>query len=221
MRKIGGKSNRPLVAALVAVIIVLPLVIVQLIPTDAPMEHVFQAAVQEELGRSSDSKLVYYSVDALQGSYPANDLVIAIDRAYTRGAAPEDIQTGGTYWFQGSIMTPEVFYGEQYLFFDRPQVYTRQVKAGIMWPDQWNGLRELYLSPVTALAAPIQLPLLVRSEEMSALSMAVLLARLALIILLVVLVVRRLRRKQDILVPLLLYAVAAILVTVPILTDLY
>ncbi len=220
MRK-ASRSSSFLPVTLLAAVMVIPVVIVQLIPSDAPMELVFQAAVGEEVGRSTDSKVVYYSVDALQGTYPASDMVVAIDHAYTRGASPQDIQPGGTYWFQGSIMSPEVFYGQQYIFFGKLQVYVRQVKAGVLWPDQWSGLRVLYLSPLTTLAAPIQLPLLVRSDEMSTTLLAVLLVRLVLVTALVTVVAKRVRRRQEVLLPLLVYGALAILVTAPILGNLF
>lgn len=214
--------RRPLLAAvLLSLIIVLPLVIVQLIPTDSPEPHVFKAAVGHELGRSTSDQLVYFSVEAVEGTFPATDMAVAIDRAYTRGASPEEVAGGGTLWFQGSLMTPEVFYGAQYVFFGKPQVYVRQVKAGVLWPDQVTELRVLYLSPFATLAAPVQLPFLVRSEEMTGAVLAVFLARLALVIVLAVLIILRARKKEDVLLPVLAFAVLAILITVLILGDLY
>ena len=215
------KSGRPLVAVLLLLFIVLPLFIVQLIPTDSPEPHVFKAVIGDELGRSTNDQLVYFSAEGLEGSYPARDMAVALDRAYTRGASPEDFVPGDAAWFQGGLMTPEVFYGEQYLFFGKPEVYVRQVKSGILWPDQVTELRILYLSPLTTLAAPVQLPFFVRSEEMTGLVLAVLLARLALVIVLAVVIIRRARRKEDVLAPVLVFAVVAVLLTVLILGNLY
>jgi len=221
MAKRENRTSRLPIATLAILVLVLPPIIVHLIPTDTPEPYVFEATVGEELGRSTNGQLVYFDVDPVRGRYPDARMAIAIDRSYTRGASPEEVATAGRLWLQGSLMTPEVFYGEQYLFFGKPQVYIRQVKTGMLWPDQVTELKILYLSPVTTLAAPFQLPFLIRSEEMTGRVLAVLLARLTLVAVMAVIVIRRAKRKEDVLVPVLAYAVITILVTAPILGHLY
>lgn len=221
MNRLTGHTNNRVIAVLAFLVIVLPLLIVQLIPTDSPGQYAFEATVDEEVGRATSNQLVYYSVNAEEGTYPARDMVVAIDRGYTRGALPEDLRQNHAYWFQGGIMTPDVFYGDQYLFYDKPQVYVRQVKSGLLWPDQLTELRVLYLSPLSTLAAPVQLPMLIRSEELTDTLAIVLLARLMLLLALVIFVIRLVRKKHDVLLPVLIYAVLAILLTIFILGDLY
>jgi hypothetical protein len=206
---------------LALLVIGIPIGVVQLLPTDAPEPFVFEATVDAKVGQSVNDQLWYFDTHAVRGSYPGSDTVVAIDRSYTRGASPEEIVQGSTYWFQGGLMTPDVFYGEQYLFFGKPEVYVRQVKNGLLWPDQITELRVLYLSPLTTLATPVAIPFLVRSDPLSASVWAVLLARLALVVVLVVLVVHGARKKQGLLLPLLGYATLAMALSVPILGDLY
>ena len=220
MRARGG-STRTAIAILALVLVLLPLVLVHLIPTDTVEPFVFRARLTEFLGESTSSQLQYYRVDVLEGTAPSTGTVIALDRSYSRGYEPSSTTPGLTAWLQGGLMTPEVFYGEQYLFFGLPQVYVRQVKTGLLWPDQWSGLRVLYLSPVETLAAPIQIPFLVRSDSFTRGFLAVLVARCLLIAVTVILVVRKRLRGSLLVAALMAYAIAAILLTVPILGNMY
>ena len=210
-----------MIAMLAIVFVLLPLVSVHLIPTDTVETFVFRARLAEYLGESISAQLQYYRVDVLEGAAPSTSTVIALDRSYSRGYEPAATAPGLTAWFQGSLMTPEVFYGEQYLFFGLPQVYVRQVKTGLLWPDQWSGLRVLYLSPVETLAAPIQIPFLIRSDSFTYGMLAVLVARCLLIASAVFLVVRKRLRGSRLVAALMAYAVVAILLSVPILGNMY
>lgn len=202
-------------------ILLIPLVIVHIIPTDTVEPFVFDARLTAMLAESGGGKLQYYRADVLDGSAPASTVVVALDRAYSRGYDPETTSVGLTAWMQGSLMTPDIYYGEQYLFFDRPQVYVRQVKTGLLWPDQWSELRVLYLSPVETLAAPIQIPFLVRSDSFTYRIFAVLIARCVLLLSTIVVLVRRRLKGGPLIAALLVYALLAIGVTVPILGHLY
>jgi hypothetical protein len=209
------------IALLVALLLLIPVVIVHLIPTDTVEPYVFQGRLSEYLAQSANGQLRYYAVDVVEGSAPASRIVVALDRSYSRGYRANDIMLGLIAWYQGSLMTPDVFYGEQYLFFGLPQVYVRQVKSGILWPDQWTELRILYLSPLTTLAAPLQILFLARSDVFSYTILGVLVARCLLIASVATLVFRRRVRGIRLVTLLLGYAIVAVLVTVPMLGHLY
>ena len=221
MKSIGRSHIVPALLLLTAASLVLPLVVVQAMPTDTHEQFIFRAVLSEELGRATGDKLVYYKVQVMEGEAPGATVSLALDRDYTRGLDQAAMQPGVESWFQGGLMTPEVFYGEQYLFFDLPQVYVRQVKTGLMWPDQWTELRILYFSPLETLAAPLQLPFLIRSDSFTRKTFAVLLARCALLAGTIVLVMRRRLKGAPLALALLAYAIAAVLLTLPILFDLY
>ncbi len=212
---------RTLCLALALAAAIVPLVAVRVIPTDSPEPYLFKARFEDHLGTSSNESLRYHEVKVLQGEAPATTIVVALDRNYTRGLSRGITSTGTESWMQGSLMTREVYYGEQYLFFGPPQIYVRQLKSGILWPDQATELRILYLSPLTTILAPIELPLLLRSESLSARTAGTLLARCALLIATIIFVVRRRHEIEPVLPGLLAYAVAAMLLTLPVLSHLY
>jgi hypothetical protein len=208
-------------ATLFVVFLGLPWVVIQFIPGDSIEPFEFRAVLHHELGRSANGQLTYWQTDVHEGDAPGATIVLAFDRNYTRGFTDSTAVPGASVWFQGGPMTPEVFYGEQYLFYGLPQVYVRQVKTGLLWPDQWTELRVLYLSPLETLAAPMQALFLVRAEECTIRLFSVLLARCILLggagwaIL-----VDRLRGRSAAFA-LLVYAIVAMLLTIPILGDLY
>jgi len=215
------RSHTQVLALLATVLLALPLIIVQVMPTDTPEAFVFRGVLGEELGRAAGDKLVYYRVEVVEGAAPGSTIAVALDRDYTRGLAASELRAGARSWFQGGLMTPEVFYGEQYLFFGLPQVYVRQVKTGLLWPDQRTELRVLYFSPLETLAAPLQLPFLLRSDSFTYRTFAVLLARCALVAGTIVLAVRRRLKGPPLAIALLSYSIVAVLLTTPILFDLY
>ena len=207
--------------ALVLAVILVPLVVVQIIPTDSPAPYLFLARFENHLGTSSNESLTYHEVNVLQGEAPAMTVVVALDRNYTRGFSSDVTSAGTELWMQGSLMTRDIYYGEQYLFFGPPQIYVSQLKSGTFWPDQIAELRVLYLSPVTTTFAPIQIPFLLRSDSLSARTIGTLLARCAFLIATIIFVARRPLGPAAFLPGLLTYALVAMLLTLPVLTDLY
>lgn len=160
------------VLILIGVCLSLPVFVVLVYPTDNPQSYVFEVRVTEKLGETLEGKLRFYRVERIQGNTPAEIFVVTIDDPYTRGGQSPDY-TGSSIWMMGSLMTPEVYFGEQYLFFDQPQLYISQVRTGWLWPDQVSGLTMLYDSPATSLLAPLIL-LMSFNGEVSALSLYVL-----------------------------------------------
>ena len=206
--------------ALVAALIIPAAVVLQQ-PSSYPEPYVFEAELNRYLGASADGKLTYYEVSTLDGLAPADKIAVSMDNAYTMGWSPGELEVGGSYWMEGSLMTPEVFYGEQYIFWGPPQLYISQLKTGLLWPDQKSELLALYGSPVSTLAAPIQLPMLFRSDGFSIKLATVLLLRCVLIAAVLFWALRKRPGARGIMAALALYALCAILLSLPILGDLY
>jgi len=221
--KHSARSRRLLAIAALAGLaaLVIPAAIVLPRPSSYPEPYVFEAQLNRYLGASADGKLTYYEASTLDGVAPANTVAVSMDDAYTRGWSPGEIEAGDSYWMEGSLMTPEVFYGEQYIFWGPPQLYISQLKTGSLWPDQKSELLALYGSPVSTLAAPIQLPMLFRSDSFSIKLATVLLLRCVLIAAVLLWALRKRPGATGIVALLALYALCAILLSLPILGDLY
>lgn len=207
--------------AVLASALALPLLVVLPRPAHSVDEFVFQAVLEEKLGTSTNGRLTYMAASSLEGNAPGDELVLSFDESYTRGWEPAVVSIGGTYWIEGSIMTPEVYFGEQYIFYGPPQLYVRQVKTGYLWPDQKTELRALYLSPLSTLAAPIQLPLLFRSDGLSKKTLAVVVLRCVLVVTTLVWTIRRRSARPEVVTALSIYILVAIALSLPILGDLY
>ena len=206
---------------LTVAILLFPLVFVQIVPTDSPEPYIFQARFNELLGETMCGKLRYYSVESIDGISPSPEFVVTIDLDYSRGSSTESIEKDRELWMQGSLMTPEIYFGEQYLFFDLPQLYIRQIKNSILWPDQLTELRILYLSPVNSLLSPIQLPFYLISEEFSLVGFLVLIGKTAIVVSTGYLAMKNRTEWRFVIKIMLTYALLAIIFTVPVLTDLY
>jgi hypothetical protein len=206
---------------LMFILLLFPIVVVQIVPTDSPEPYVFQARFNELLGETMNGKLRYYKVSHMDGASPSLEFVVTIVLDYTRGANEEVISEGRELWMQGSFMTPEIYYGEQYLFFDFPQIYVRQIKNGVLWPDQLTELRILYLSPFSSLLSPIYLTMYIFSEEFRVIGLLVLAGKTVLVASTGYLAFKKRNEWLYLSQIILVYALLAIALTVPILTDLY
>ena len=197
----------------------LPILVVLVYPTDSPQPYVFEARITEKLGESLEGKLRFYKVERIQGDTPDELLVVTIDDPYTRGGqSPEYL--GSYIWMMGDNMTREVYYEEQYLFFDLPQLYISQVRTGWLWPDQVTGLTILYSSPATTLFAPISL-LMSLSGETTALNLSVLGFKSVLIAVTAYLTDRCRKKEGYRTIIILVYCILSIVSTAIILGELY
>jgi hypothetical protein len=209
------------VIVLLVAVFLFPLLVVQIIPTDSPEPYVFQVRFNGLLGETMNGKLRYYIVGHVEGISPSPEFVVTIDLDYSRGTSSERIGEGRVLWMQGSLMTHEIYYGEQYLFFDLPQLYISQIKNGVLWPDQLTELRVLYMSPVNSLLSPLQLPLYAFTEEFSLMGLLVLWGKTALVVSTGYLAYKRRHERRFLIKIILAYMLLAIILTVPVLTDLY
>jgi len=197
----------------------LPLIIVHVYPTDSPQTYVFEGRVIEKLGETPEGKLRYYLVKHIQGNVPAEEFVVTVDDSYTRGGQSPDY-VGSSIWMMGDLMKPEEYYGDQYLFYEKPQIYVSQVRTGWLWPDQVSGLTILYGSPATSLLAPLIL-LMNFSGDVPILSLRILGFK-SILIAVTVYLMDRCRKKVGYRTMIVIgYCILAILSTAITLGDLY
>jgi hypothetical protein len=214
-------STRTILIILVVLFLALPFLIVHFTPATSPEPYVFRAHILEKLRETLQGKLGYFLVEGLEGSSPAAMFVVTIDSAYTRGSSRLDPEKDRQVWMQGSVMTPDVFYGEHYLFFGYPQLYISQVKTGALWPTQIIELRILYLSPLTAFLSLVYIFRYPFMEEFSLNHYFVMIAQSVLIVAMIVFLLKRHQTGQRLALVLLAYSIIAMLTTIPMLPDLY
>ena len=176
------------------VFIVVPFIVVFI--ADGVDPSAFECAVRvgERLGETQNGRLEFLLVDTLDGRSPSREFVAAIDHGYTEGVVRSagegrpggsqdfpEVPADSVFSLVGTTMTPDIFYGEQYLFFDRPQVYVSQVKAALLWPSQIHRIEELYLSPLVAVLSVYWVGALPFAEEYSLASWLLMMARFVLL----------------------------------------
>lgn len=209
------------IITLIIVIVALPLFVVQIIPTDSPEPYVFKSRIIEKLDETLGGTLQYLLVEYFEGNAPASEFVVAISSSYGRGFSSADLEANEELWMQGSLMTPDVYFGEHYLFFDRPQIYVRQIKGEVFWPDQITELRILWASPITSLSASISVWVFPFSEEFQREAFLILITKTILICATIYFLIRHKKKPWNIALTILAYAFLAMILTVPVLTDLY
>ena len=200
--------------------LLIPVITIIIIPTDTPQPYMYEAEIIEKLGETMGGKLRYYHVSTIQGTSLDTEFVAAIDEDYTRGAVAVSLADGETVWMQGDIMTPEIFYGDQYLFFGLPQVYVRQLKPGLLWPDQVSELPLLYGSPATTLLAPVS-TVIALLEGVPGLVLAVYSFKSVLLAASGYYMLKYRSNEQQVILVFGVYCVLAMVSSIPILGELY
>jgi len=209
-----------LLILLALAIVVLPLVTVQIIPTDCPQPYVFQARILEKLG--GEGGLRYFLVEQIKGDAPDDKFVVLISSSYTRGSSSMNFEIDEELWMQGELMTQEVFYGKQYLFFDDySELYISQVKNKGFWPDQLTELRILYLSPFTSFFDVPYAFLYPFVGEGGLRTYVFVIARAALVVSAVFFLIKNRHKKQSLALIALTYSLLAMALTIPTLTGMY
>jgi hypothetical protein len=199
-----------LAAAFLAAYLVVPFVLVFIVSGVDSEAFVCRVEVEKRLGETLRGKLEFLLVDVLEGRSPGKEVVIALDHGYTQGLAPaptagdgsaarkvSEMPVGSVFGIEGTLMTRDVFYGEQYLFFDgHPQIYAGQLRQGPLWPSQISRLKALYLSPFVSLVSLYWVWVSPFGEEFSFGSWLLVIARFLLICATAatVLILRRRRR---------------------------
>jgi hypothetical protein len=210
-----------ILGALVAAYLVVPILTVELQPRVGGEDCVAKVGVVGKLNETLAGKLQYFKVRSLKGRSPGPEFVVTIDRDYTRGAKAASLQASDRFRVAGGIMTPEIYYGEQYLFFGLPQIYASQIKQGLFWPTQRIEMRLLYLAPLISFWAPITVITLPGSEEYTPLTFGVSLTKTFVIGLAVGLALWFRRSHDGLLIIALGYAIASMALTIPIVQELY
>ena len=146
--------------ALVLGLLIFPVFIVQFTLMDEtaePSQYMCKVKILHKLDETLEGTYQYYMVQLLEGEGPADEFVILIDKWTIQRHDQLDLALlapNFEFWGLGRLMTPEVWVGDQYLFFDLPQLYLLQVKGRLFWPDQVIELRFLYQAPLRALDLP-------------------------------------------------------------------
>ncbi len=195
-----------------------PLLAVNIDPDQS--SYVFRAEVSEKIIQTAGGKLEYFYAENIEGTAPADNLVIVTDKGgYTRG----EIREGENAWLQGDLMDEETYFGEQYLFFGKPQIYVSQVKKGLFWPDQKTEARILYESPFSSFASLLFVWAFPFMEEFSLLPFLVLVFKTILVVAVSVLMTRSARKRDPkrLLLLFLAYSLAAMALTLPVLRNFY
>lgn len=217
----ASRSFKVIATTLIIVFLILPALVVQVVPTDSPQQYIFKAEIVKKIGETMQGKLSYFLAEKLEGSPPTIEFVVTIDRSYTRGGHLEDLENKHRVWMQGNLMKPDVFYGEQYLFFGYDQLYISQIKAGLLWPDQITELKILYISPFIAFTSLVKIFSYHFSEEYSLKNYLAIIAQSILIVTLIILSIKARVSKRNLALILLTYSVLAVVTTIPMLYDLY
>ncbi|GEM_PF-1367598 len=193
----------------VSLFALLPLGVVLL--TSGPDERAYVCRVETEsvLGSTLGGQLQFLPARTLDGRAPGSEFVINVDHAYTRGVDRE-VAPGEVLWVEGTLMDPDAYFGEQYLFFGLPQIYVSQIKTGVFWPDQRRDLVTLYGSPVSAVPALYLAWAFPLMEEFTPMAWALTLARFVLVCALVVLVVVWRRRPERLVAVVGVYVLVAL-----------
>ena len=217
--------NRNLVfSSLMLACLVLPLVTVQFtlkdIETD-PQSYMFEAQISEKLDETLNGHLQYFRVELLEGEAPASEFVVLIDRTYTRGYSNIKLELNQEFWGLGNLMTPEIYFGGQYLFFGLPQLHVWQIKGTIFWPDQGTELKLLYRAPIASLLAPMLVVFYPTVEEFTLSNYVAILAQTIVLAATIVLLIKNRQDKERIIEILLLYVFLTLIFTIPLLKDLY
>jgi hypothetical protein len=194
--------------------ILLPVLIVPLV--SGPEDDAFAAQVEvvEELGTTQEGKLQFSLVRLVDGPGPAEQFVVTLDVGYTQGASGH-LRPGDVLWVDGTLMDPETYFGEQYLFFGYPQLYLSQVKTGPWWPSQASDLRALYLSPVVPVTSLFLVWIFPFMEEFEIGVWLRMIARVAVVVGAVILAVRWRKRPARLVAVIGTYLVVAVLLTLP------
>jgi hypothetical protein len=186
-RHIGG-GTWVLAVCFLAAFAVSPLLIVRTASGVDDEAFVCRAEVESRLAETLAGKLEFLQVRAVAGRSPAERFVITIDHGYTAGVgeypgAAQDpaLAPGRAPWLEGTPMDEDTYYGEQYLFFDQPQLYVSQVRSGLFWPSQVERLKTLYLSPFTGFGSLYLVWVYPFMEEYSLVSWLFLMARFLLV----------------------------------------
>ncbi len=131
-------------------------------PDEYHDSYVFDAKITEKLAETiagtvtwGYKKLTYFKANALSGDYPSEIVVLLVNEGYTEGISAAKISIGMQLGIDGALMSRDVYFGDEYLFFDDlPSIHVDQIKTGVFWPTQSEYIQTLYFAPFSGLIAP-------------------------------------------------------------------
>jgi len=218
-------NQKAVTGTLVFVLIIFPLSVIQFTLTDEkeePSQYMFKVKIIQKLDESLEGKLQYFFVRLLDGEGPSEEFVILIDYWTTRDQIDLTlIEPNIEFWGIGSIMTPEVFYEDHYLFFGHPQLYTWQIKGRIFWPDQATELRLLYQAPIRAILSPVHVIFYPSQDGFTLSNYLAIIAQTIVLFSTIFLLIKKRKVTPKVIQILLGYAILTMIFTIPLLSDLY
>lgn len=215
----GLESRKHIIVGLSLVILFVPLIAIQVIPTDSPQPYMFKVRISSKLDETTNGHRQYFFMEWLEGDEMAPAFVVLIDSAYTRGQSNAVLEPNQEFWCQGSLIKPGE--GLDLPHMSMPQFYVRQIKGSILWPDQVTELKLLYLAPIFRLSDPPFVVLLPFMEEFTLGTYLVVILQTIVILTTVYLLVKHRRDPGNRVIILLGYILLTMILTIPRLTELY
>lgn len=212
-------SRKSIILGVSLVVLIVPLIIIQVIPTDNPQSYVFKVRISSKLDETANGHHQYFFVEWLDGDEMAPAFVVLIDSAYTRGRFNVVLERNQEFWGQGNLIKPGE--GLDLPYMSMPQYYVRQIKGSILWPDQGTELKLLYLAPILRLTDPPFVVLFPFMEEFTIRTYLVLIVQTIVIITTGYLLVKNRHKTGNQILIMLVYILLTMVLTIPRLTDLY
>lgn len=210
------------ISCLILAIVVVPLVAIQTTPIDDPLAYEFKVRIREKLGETENGRLQYFLVDQLEGKALDAEFVVMVDSSVTRGLSNIELGPHQEFWGFGGLMSKLDYFGDQYLFFDRPQIYVVQIRGTLFWPTQITELKQFYWAPfINVVRAPVLTVLFPGMEEFELSTYLALIVQTIVLAATIVLVIKNRKDKWTVLAILLTYALLVIVFTIPYVKDLY
>jgi len=215
----GLESRKSIIVGVFLVVLIVPLIIIQVIPTDNPQSYVFRVRISSKLDETANGHRQYFFVEWLEGDEMAPAFVVLIDSAYTRSRFNVVLEPNQEFWCQGNLIKPGE--GLDLPYMSMPQYYVRQIKGPILWPDQVTELKLLYLAPILRLIDPPFVVLFPFMEEFTLRTYLILIVQTIVIITTVYLIVKNRHNPRNRILIMLAYILLTMILTIPRLADLY
>ena len=232
------KLQNKMIVILCIIVLTFPIVIVQVIQTPSQNAQIFNFTIKEKLnetyvGDLKINKLQYFLGDCIAGTGPYKvkcseknkiEMVILIEEGYTKGIKNADLTPNHSLWGKGNKMNPDVYFGDQYLFFERngtsiTNMIVYEIKGLLFWPNQEEKIMRFYYSPIINIAYSLGIiffPLIdeTGSNEGSILFSAFVVQAI-LLILCIYLLTKKCNSKKSVVIVLLVYSLISMILTIP------
>lgn len=225
-------NRKFMIGALILAIVIFPFMVIQftLAKSETAGEtpkHIFKAKIQEKLDETETVTAIYqyYLVEQLEGG-PDTEFVVLITSPqtqwgrYTQVPSNMEIEINQEFWGHGWLMDPSSP-GEEYLFFDRPQVYLWQIKGTVLWPDQITELKFFYLAPITHLMAPILVVVFPLTDDFTLSHFIAIIVQTIVLVATIVMLIKHRQDKENLVLIVLGYILLTLIILTPVLPNPY